>query len=35
MLTGSENIFRHFNVSVLVENTYVTSYFNSKIKQNK
>ena len=35
MLMESEDIFRHFNLGVLVENTYLTSYFNSKIKQNK
>ncbi len=35
MLMESEDIFRHFSVAVLVENTYLTSYFNSKIKQNK
>lgn len=35
MLMESEDIFRHFNVAVLVDNNYLTSYFNSKIKQNK
>lgn len=35
ILKSAEHIFMHFHVTVLIENTYLTSYFNSKIKQNK
>jgi hypothetical protein len=35
IIKASESIFMHFPVSVLVENTYLTSYFNSKTKHGK
>lgn len=35
IIKASESIFMHFPVSVLIENTYLTSYFNSKTKHGK
>lgn len=35
IIKSAEEIFMHFPVSVLVENTYLTSYFNSKAKHGK
>lgn len=35
ILTSSEDIYNHFPVNVLSENTYLISYFNSKVKNNK
>lgn len=35
MVHRAEEVFMHFPVSVLVENTYLTSYFNAKTKAGK
>jgi hypothetical protein len=35
IIKSAEEIFMHFPVTVLVENTYLTSYFNSKTKNGK
>ena len=35
ILKNAESVYMHFPVSVLIENTYLTSYFNEKIKQSK
>ncbi len=35
IIKSAEEVFMHFPVSVLVENTYLTSYFNSKAKHGK
>lgn len=35
IIRSAEEVFMHFPVSVLVENTYLTSYFNSKAKHGK
>lgn len=35
IIKSAEEVFMHFPVSVLIENTYLTSYFNSKAKHGK
>lgn len=35
IVNNAEHIHMHFPVPVLSENTYLTSYFNEKIKSNK
>ena len=35
IIKNAEAIFMHFPVNILIENTYLTSYFNSKLKQGK
>lgn len=35
VLKETGNIFRHFDLDTLSENTYLTSYFNAKIKDSK
>lgn len=35
MIKSAEEVFMHFPETVLIENTYLTSYFNSKAKQGK
>lgn len=35
ILKDAESIHMHFPVQILAENTYLTSYFNDKIKNNK
>lgn len=32
---SADEIFMHFHVSVLIENTYLASHFNSKLIQHK
>lgn len=35
ILKNAETIHMHFPVQILAENTYLTSYFNDKIKNSK
>lgn len=35
ILKDAESIHMHFPVQILAQNTYLTSYFNDKIKNNK
>lgn len=35
ILKSAESVHMHFPVQILAENTYLTSYFNDKIKNNK
>ena len=35
MVRSAEELFMQFPVQVLVENTYLTSYFNAKVKAGK
>jgi hypothetical protein len=35
MVRSAEELFMQFPVPVLVENTYLTSYFNAKVKADK
>jgi len=35
IIKSAEEVFMNFPVSVLIENTYLTSYFNSKAKHGK
>jgi|LakMenEpi03Aug12_release.lakeMendotaPanAssembly.Ray.scaffolds.fasta_scaffold625569_1 hypothetical protein len=35
IIKDAESIHMHFPLQILAENTYLTSYFNDKIKNNK
>lgn len=32
IIKGAEKIYLNFNINILTENTYLTSYFNSKVR---